>query len=157
MSPPLDVQVMPDGMDEMPGDMPPEEPQQTIRRPSRQPCRLRQDNELATLASDLIELVEADNGRAPNGSIPTRRVSTILASGRGPFRAVQGCIRRHHRCCWNRWSARSTPSRNLSGQRPGATKMFGDETPEKVMLSKRVKEEMNYQLAENSEGIPERD
>ena len=107
---------------------------------------------MTTIASELIELVEADNGsRSEWIDTYTSGLDYLGFKGEDrsePFKGASGVYHPVLTESVVRFQSNAIME-IFPANGPALTKMFGDETPEKVALSKRVKEEMNYQLAEN--------
>lgn len=149
--PPLDVQVMPDGMG--PGDMPPEEPMADPSADHRANLAdFLEPEDLEAVASDLIELVEADQ-RSRTEWIDTYTSGLDYLGFKGeertqPFKGSSGVY--HPVLIESVVRFQSNAIMEIfPANGPVLTKIYGDENPDKVNLAKRVKEEMNYQLTEN--------
>jgi hypothetical protein len=134
-------------------DMPPEEPQEDPSADHRANlAEFLEEDDLTTIASELIELVEADNGSRSEW-IDTYTSGLDYLGFKGdersePFKGASGVY--HPVLVESVVRFQSNAIMEIfPANGPVLTKIFGDETPEKVALSKRVKEEMNYQLTEN--------
>jgi hypothetical protein len=146
---PLDVEIVPDG----PSDMPTEEPLGEDGSEHRANlAEFLEDGDLAKIASDLVELVEGDEmSRADWIETYSSGLDYLGFKGEDrdqPFKGSSGVYHPVMTEAVVRFQSNAIME-IFPANGPVLTKMYGDETPEKVNIGKRVKEEMNYQLTEN--------
>lgn len=151
--PPLDVQVMPDDPGGMPMDMPPEEPAPDPGSDHRANLAdFLEEEDLTTIAADIIEMVEADDmSRSEWTDTYVNGLDYLGFKGEDrnePFKGSSGVYHPVLSESVVRFQSNAIME-IFPANGPVLTKVFGDETPDKVGLGKRVKEEMNYQLTEN--------
>jgi hypothetical protein len=149
--PPLDVQITPDGAPPM--DMPPEEPQSDPSADHRANLAdFLEETDLSTIAADVIEMVDADAGsRAEWVDTYTSGLDYLGFKGEDRTQPFKGSSGVYHPVLTEsvvRFQSNAIME-IFPANGPALSKIFGEETPEKVAQAKRVKEEMNYQLAEN--------
>lgn len=155
---PLDVEVVPDGMapmsDGMPHDMPAEEPPGTGGESDHRAnlADYLEEEDLQKMATELIELVEGDEmSRADWIDTYTTGLDYLGFKGEDrtePFKGSSGVYHPVMTEAVVRFQSNAIME-IFPANGPVLTKIFGDENPEKIATSKRVKEEMNYQLTEN--------
>jgi hypothetical protein len=150
-SPPLDVQIAPD--DGMPQDMPPEEPMADPGADHRANLAdFLEEEDLSVIASDIIELVDADaQSRSDWIDTYTKGLDYLGFKGEDRTEPFKGSSGVYHPVLTEsvvRFQSNAIME-IFPANGPVLTKVFGEETPDKVGLGKRVKEEMNYQLTEN--------
>jgi len=146
----LNVQVVPDGQ---PTDQPPEEPQNEASADHRANlAEFLEDDELEAIATELVELVEADDQtRAEWIDTYTSGLDYLGFKGEERTQPFKGSAGVYHPVLTEavvRFQSNAIME-IFPANGPALTKIFGDENPDKVAVSKRVKEEMNYQLTEN--------
>jgi hypothetical protein len=151
-APPLDVQIMPDGMPpDMTGmeDMP-EEADPALEHRANLADYL-EETDLEKMATELLELVEADNlTRADWIETYTTGLDYLGFKGEErsqPFKGASGVYHPVMTEAVVRFSSNAIME-IFPANGPVLTKVLGEETPEKIGQSKRVKEELNYQLTE---------
>jgi hypothetical protein len=139
--------------DDMPMDMPPEEPMADPGADHRANLAdFLEDDDLQTIAADIIEMVDADDqSRAEWTDTYVSGLDYLGFKGEDrnePFKGSSGVYHPVLTESVVRFQSNAIME-IFPANGPVLTKIFGDEIPEKVALSKRVKEEMNYQLTEN--------
>lgn len=151
--PPLDVQVVPDGAPPS-IDMPMEEPGGDDASADHRAnlADFLEEEDLETIASELIELVEADDtSRADWIETYTSGLDYLGFKGEDRSEPFKGSSGVYHPVLTEsvvRFQSNAIME-IFPANGPVLHKIYGDETPEKIAQGKRVKEEMNYQLTEN--------
>jgi hypothetical protein len=148
--PPLDVQITPDGAPPM-DQMPPDAMDQGGGHRDNLVDYL-DEEDLQKIASELIELVDNDDRtRAEWISSYTSGLDYLGFKGEERTAPFKGSCGVYHPILTEsvvRFQSNAIME-IFPAAGPALTKIVGDDTTEKVALSKRVKEELNWQLTEN--------
>jgi hypothetical protein len=145
--PPLDIEITPDGAPPMEMGMPPE--QESDHRANL--AEFLEEDERKKIASDLIAMVEADDlTRADWIETYASGLDYLGFKGEERSEPFKGSCGVYHPVMTEavvRFQSNAIME-VFPASGPVLTRILGDDPPEKVALSKRVKEEMNYQLTE---------
>lgn len=146
----LDVQIMPDGTP--PDEMGMQEPEANSYAGHRENLAdLYDEGELSTIASELIELVEADSQtRSDWIDSYTSGLDYLGFKGEERSQPFKGSCGVYHPVLTEavvRFQSNAIME-IFPASGPALTRILGDDPPEKVAQAKRVKEELNFQLTE---------
>jgi hypothetical protein len=146
---PLNVEVVPNNDNPPAPQQMPEPPASDFRMNL---AELISDEDLSKIATELVELVDADDlTRADWIRTYTEGLDLLGFKGEERSEPFQGSAGVYHPLLTEatvRFQSNAI-TEIFPAAGPCLTKIMGDETPEKVMQSKRIKEEVNWQLTEN--------
>jgi hypothetical protein len=147
---PIQVDVVPDGTEQVAPDKNPEEDKGFADRANL--AEYLEEDDLATIASDLLPLFEADNTSRDDWMQTYMKgldyLGFSMEDRTKPFKGASGVFHPILAESVVRFQSNAIIE-IFPAMGPALTKILGEETPDKVHQAQRVKEELNYQLTDN--------